>query len=319
MPELNLVDRVRAIGRIDLAPSRRPPPVPLVVFAAAASVVGSVVADAILVKIGTSLFPSTKGFAHFRLSDYGLLTVAGVVVASVAWPVVTRITASPRWLFFRLAVLVTLVLWAPDIWLLAKGEPPKAVAVLVVMHLAIALVTYNLLVHLAPVGPEASPGASPAPAAPATVAPAGALAPPLATEPGAREAAPLQAAPPAGRAAWLAMAWGVGLEFALGLAGLLLVPFGRPDEWLPSKGEAIYAAHAALGGLLGVGSLVLLVRAAHAGRLARIGAVVGLVGMALGVVGGVLATYHAARLGGMALMLVGIVVAGFGYLTPIIG
>ena len=34
---------------------------------------------------------------------------------------------------------------------------PTAVAVLMVMHLAIALVTYNLLVHLAPVRPAAAP------------------------------------------------------------------------------------------------------------------------------------------------------------------
>jgi len=318
MPELNPIDRVRAIGRIDLAPSHRQPPAPLVLFAAAASVVGSIFADAILVKLGTSLFPSTKGFAHFRLSDYGVLTVVGVVVASAAWPVVTRITSTPRWLFLRLAALVTLVLWLPDVWLLAKGEPAKAVAVLMVMHLAIALVTYNLLVHLAPVGQEGATAAPPGPGVPATADVEAAPASPLEAQPG--QGAPLPvASPPADRSVWIAMAWGVGLEFVLGLAGLLFVPFGRPDEWLPSKGEAIYAAHAALGGVLGVGSLVLLVRAARAGRLARIGAVIGLVGMALGVLGGVLASYHAARLGGMALMLVGVVVAGFGYLTPIIG
>jgi hypothetical protein len=65
--------------------------------------------------------------------------------------VVTRISSQPRWLFLRLAVLVTLVLLAPDAWILLQGEPAKAVAVLVVMHLAIAVVTYNCLVRIAPV------------------------------------------------------------------------------------------------------------------------------------------------------------------------
>ena len=51
----------------------------------------------------------------------------------------------------RLAVLVTAVLLLPDVWLLVKGEPALAVLVLVLMHLAIGVVTYNSLVRLAPV------------------------------------------------------------------------------------------------------------------------------------------------------------------------
>jgi hypothetical protein len=50
----------------------------------------------------------------------------------------------------RLAVLVTLVLLLPDVWLLHQHQPPRAVAVLIGMHLAIAVVTYFALVLLAP-------------------------------------------------------------------------------------------------------------------------------------------------------------------------
>jgi hypothetical protein len=64
---------------------------------------------------------------------------------------VTRISSAPRWLFFRLAIVVTLVLFLPDLYILKQGQPARAVAVLMCMHLAIALVTYNALVHLAPV------------------------------------------------------------------------------------------------------------------------------------------------------------------------
>ncbi len=123
------------------------------VLAGVASIVGSLVADAILVVIGQAIFPSTKGYGHFQLSDYGKLTVIGVIVATVAWPIVTRVTSRPRWLFFRLAIAVTLVLWLPDLYILHQGQPIKAVAVLMTMHLAIGLVTYNLLVHVAPVRP----------------------------------------------------------------------------------------------------------------------------------------------------------------------
>jgi hypothetical protein len=74
-----------------------------------------------------------------------------VVIACIAWPVVTRISSHPRWLFLRLAVLVTAVLLLPDVWILLKGQPAKAVAVLMVMHLAIGVITYNCLVRIAPI------------------------------------------------------------------------------------------------------------------------------------------------------------------------
>jgi hypothetical protein len=90
---------------------------------------------------------------HFQFSDYAKLTVIGVIIACAAWPVVTRMSSEPRWLFFRMAIGVTLVLWLPDIYILYRGQPGDAVAVLFLMHLAIAVVTYNLLVHLAPTGP----------------------------------------------------------------------------------------------------------------------------------------------------------------------
>lgn len=117
------------------------------------SIAGSLVADAILVKIAERVFPSTVGYVHFRFSDYAKLTVIGVVIACVAWPITCRITSTPRWVFFRMAIVVTRVLWTPDLWILIHdGQPIKAVAFLMCMHLAIALVTDNALVHVAPAG-----------------------------------------------------------------------------------------------------------------------------------------------------------------------
>ncbi len=83
-----------------------------------------------------------------------------MIIACAAWPIVTQISSAPRWLFFRLAIPVTLVLLLPDLYLLYRGAPGHAVAVLVVMHLAIALVTYNFLVHIAKVEPAARPRVS---------------------------------------------------------------------------------------------------------------------------------------------------------------
>lgn len=294
MSEQNLVDRVRAIGRLDRAPARRQPPLEHVLLATLVSIACSLLVDAVIVKIGISIFPATKNFSHFRFFDYGALTFLGVAAAGAAWPVVTRVTSTPRWFFFRLAVFVVVGLWLPDGWLILRGEPPDAVAVLMVMHLAIALATYNLLVRIAPVQEKAHAAARGPEEAPAGKA-------------------------PGGNAVWIAMASGVALELVLGLVALLIVPTGRPSGWIPARGEIIYLAHAVLGAALAVGGLGLFARSLRSNRLARIGALAGLAGLGLGLGGGVLATYRGPRLAGMALMLLGVAVAGLGYLAPVVG
>ena len=147
--------RALDLVHVDLAPTHRHPTAGRMAIATAVSVAGSLGADALLVVIGERVFTSTSGYVHFQFSDYARLTIIGVLIACAAWPIVTRISSAPRWLFARMAFLVTLVLWLPDLYILYRGQPPRAVAVLMVMHLAIALVTYNCLVHVA--GPRNHP------------------------------------------------------------------------------------------------------------------------------------------------------------------
>ena len=146
-----MLAEIMSLSRLDFSPPHRPPATARVVLATVASIAGSLVADTLLVVVGEAVFPGTKGYAHFQFSDYAKLTVIGVIIACAAWPVVARLSSAPRWLFFRLAILVTLFLWLPDLYILYKGQPTQAVFVLMVMHLAIALATYNFLVRLAPV------------------------------------------------------------------------------------------------------------------------------------------------------------------------
>src|SRR5580704_5408706 len=143
--------RALAWARIDFSPPHRPPEWWRVVVATVLSIALSLAADAALVAIGTRVFPATKGYGHFQFHDYAKLTVIGVLIACAAWPVVARLSSAPRWLFFRLAIAVTLVLFVPDLYIWHQGQPAQAVLVLMAMHVAIALVTYNLLVRLAPV------------------------------------------------------------------------------------------------------------------------------------------------------------------------
>lgn len=148
-----MLTRAGSLVHIDFAPRHRQPSWGRVLLASIAAIAGSLAVDALLVVIGQAVFPSTKGYVHFQFSDYGKLTVIGVIIACIGWPIVTRVSSDPRWVFLRAAILVTLVLWLPDVYILLRGQPGKAVAVLMVMHLAIAVVTYNCLVHLAPVRP----------------------------------------------------------------------------------------------------------------------------------------------------------------------
>ena len=120
------------------------------ILASAVAIVGSLLADALIVKATTSLWPHLSDYPHFVFSDYAKLTIVGVIIACVAWPIVTRISSRPRWLFLLMAIAVTLVLLLPDVYILVQGQPVKAVAALVVMHLAIAVVTYCSLVFIAP-------------------------------------------------------------------------------------------------------------------------------------------------------------------------
>lgn len=294
-----LIDAARLGGAVD---DRQPSPARLV-LATALSLAGSLGADALLVAVGEAVFPSTRGFAHFRLGDYGLLTVIGVLAACAGWPVVARLSWAPRWLFFRLAIAVTLVLWLPDVWILLHGEPPRAVAVLIVMHLAIAVVTYNALVHLAP---ATSPRAG---EHPVRAEEQGVPRPPPPPGPRAHRV---------GRAVWATMAALVGAELVLGIAVLLVVPFGRGDVWVPRTDRVAYLLHAVLGAALGVGSLALLVTARRRSRLQAFSALTGFAATAIAALGGVLSVYHSLRLLGLGLMLLGALVAGVAYLAPVI-
>lgn len=306
MPEPSWTDRVLAATRLERNSTPHLPSTARTAVAALAALAGSLAVDALLVAVGTRLFPSTVGYAHFRFSDYGELTTVGVVAASLAWPVTTRITSAPRWLFFRTAVLVTLLLWLPDLWILAEGQPPRAVAVLMVMHLAIALITYNLLVHLAPVR---APGEAPAPDRHAASPPG---------PPGPQQRADRSLSPDAIRRAGIAMGVLLGMEFALGIGALVLVPYGRPATWLPAQGESLYLAHAALGGALGLGATVLLLRARRWPRIPRLGSILGFTGVLTAAIGGLASVDHPTRFLGVALMLVGTVVAGFGDLMLVL-
>ncbi|HXR21639.1 MAG TPA: hypothetical protein VN786_03695 [Acidimicrobiales bacterium] len=111
----------------------------------------------------------------------------------------------------------------------------------------------------------------------------------------------------------------VGSEFLLGIMTLFSVPVSRPSGGLPAKGEIVFLVHAVFGFLLALASIATAIRLRAASRAARIAVWMGFSGVALAGVGGLLTDPRSLlRFTGMALMFVGAVLAGFGYLVPLL-
>ena len=304
MSMVSLPRRAMRAARIDLSGRHLLPSPVALVMATIVAVVISILADVLIVFAGTRLLHSAVGYAHFRFSDYATLTVIGVLIACAAWPIVIRASLDPRWLYLRLAVVVTLVLWLPDLYLVVRHQPGRDVVVLMTMHLAIAIVTYNAVVRIAHVGRDPLPVVEAA----SRVERVGPT----------RPAVEMQERT-SGRSA-RRLAWGlvlfVGVEFVLGIVTLIYVPTGRSTGWLPNDGRTSYVAHAILGFPLALAAGVFFVRTRESTRIDRLSAWIGGIGVAVAGAGGLLTVAHPLRLVGLAVMLVGPVAAGFGYLLP---
>jgi hypothetical protein len=283
-------------ARIDFSPTKRQPAWRQYAFAAALAIALSLGADVGLVHAGMALFPSTRGFSHFRFSDYATLTVIGVVIACAGWPLAIRVSSAPRWLYLRAAVAVTVVLWAPDLWLLAKGETGRGVAVLAVMHFAIAVITYNVLVRVAP--PRGLGD--------------------LRADVSGPEIRDPRSFHERLRAWMIAMVAVISLEFVLGVIAIVAVPESRPTGWIPKNGKLVFALHGVVGIVALFGACVLVVLAHQAGKVARIASLGGLLGVALGGIGGLLAVDHGLRIAGMGVMFVASGISFFSYLVPLV-
>jgi hypothetical protein len=310
MPPPSLIERTLTWWHIDLKPTGQYPPPGRYFTAVVVAVVGSLGANALIVALATYLNSSIKGYSHFQFDDYGTLTVIGVLAACVAWIAVLRISSEPRWLFIRMAVIVTLVLWIPDVYLFTKREPTAAVVVLMIMHLSVALVTYNALVHLAT--GTTVPGQS-GPVVPPVVI--GGFSFSVDVPDAVENQATLR------RSLFTAMMVGVIAEFIIGGAELFYVPLNRPTGWLAHKGETIYVVHSLLGAALGIGAFYVILMALTTPYLAQVqrtAAIGGFLGVATGAIGGVLSYEKSLRIYAIALMFFGVAVAIFCYLLPLI-
>lgn len=145
-----LLDDAMRVSRLDFRPSARQPSIPVTALAIAVGVLFSVAVNFLIVHVAIGLFPTLADYEHFRFTDYARLTVVGALIACVGWPILTRVSSAPVRVYVTLAVLGTLVLWLPDLYILfVLREPAHAVATLMVMHVAVPLVSCASMIAIA--------------------------------------------------------------------------------------------------------------------------------------------------------------------------
>jgi hypothetical protein len=135
---------------VDFRPSTRQPSIILTVLGIAAGVLLSLLVNMLIVHLAVGFWPALADYEHFRLPDYGRLTVLGSLIACAGWPVLTRISSAPVRVYLLIAALGTLVLWLPDLYILfVLHEPAHAVATLMVMHVAVPFVSCLTMIVVA--------------------------------------------------------------------------------------------------------------------------------------------------------------------------
>jgi hypothetical protein len=157
---MSIAQRPSRFTRTGPAPQTILPAPRRVAAAGLAAAAVSLAADLGLTAAGRALFVVPASFGKFAFGTYAPLTVLGVAGAAIAWAMVTRLSSRPRWLLTRLAALVTALLLIPDFLLFGTaGNPGGPVVILMLMHLAIAAISYAALLTIAPVrGAEDRPG-----------------------------------------------------------------------------------------------------------------------------------------------------------------
>ena len=148
---MSIAQRTSRFTRTGPAPHAVPPAPRRVAAAGLAAAAVSLAADLVLVAAGRAAFTVPASFGKFAFGSYALLIVLGVAGATGTWALVTSLSSRPNWLLTRLAALVTALFLIPDFLLLGTpGNPAGPVLVLMLMHLAIAAITYVALLTIAP-------------------------------------------------------------------------------------------------------------------------------------------------------------------------
>ena len=122
-----------------------------IVLATAIALVLSVSADLGIEAFARQAFAVSPDFEPFQ-GTVAPYTAAGVVLAGLAFAVLRQFARDAARVYVRVAVVVLVLSWIPDVALLLINEPGAtvpAVASLMVMHTVAAAIVVTLLVRIA--------------------------------------------------------------------------------------------------------------------------------------------------------------------------
>jgi hypothetical protein len=149
--------RITAFLGVDW-PKRAHQPRPIeFVMASIVAISGSLIACIVVVTLTSRWFPLALKNSHMQFADYYVPIIVTVAIGCAAWPVVTWISSRGRRLFLCVGIAVVVLIVALDVWIFDANRPVATAAIMVAMHLGVALVTYLSLVFLAPQWPRREP------------------------------------------------------------------------------------------------------------------------------------------------------------------
>lgn len=147
----SLARSARRLTETGPAPDAAPPAHRRVAAAGLAAAAISLAAGAVLAAIGQAAFAVPASYGKFAFTTYAARTALIAAGATATWWGVTRLSSRPKWLMTRLAVLATALFLTPDFLLLGiPGNPTGPVVIVMLMHLALAVITYAALIKVAP-------------------------------------------------------------------------------------------------------------------------------------------------------------------------
>jgi Family of unknown function (DUF6069) len=122
-----------------------------IAFATAVALIIAIPADLAIEAFARQASEVSPDFPPFQ-GSVGPYTAAGIVLAGVVYAVLGRAVHDADRLYVRIAIVVLVLSWIPDVALLFINEPGAtvpAVASLMVMHAVAAAIVVTLLVKVA--------------------------------------------------------------------------------------------------------------------------------------------------------------------------
>ncbi|NOX61328.1 MAG: hypothetical protein GXP42_05195 [Chloroflexi bacterium] len=119
--------------------------------AALAAIIVSIIGNLVVRSVALALFQIPPEFEPFQIPRIAIFTIAGVIGAALVFAWVARGSTEPYARFRKIAIIVLVLSFLPDVGLVLGGIPgatwPGAIS-LMVMHTVVAVAAVGLLTRM---------------------------------------------------------------------------------------------------------------------------------------------------------------------------